>query len=650
MPASRQTVRLAEMIDALDFSDNNQIHQIAQFIRNNAANIDPNYMYEDSSFFELCAYNIIISTELIKIGANIEELRKGRIIFDITFPIKKNKDYIDVLWDKGYPKNELIFDVAATMLENNKSQFVLNLVKHFFSNPESAQYSRARTTENTKDEIVEDIGLGTPVLFYFIYIIMYIGVPDNEEDRAIIRDSILCIRELIKNGADPYENHSGENINAFQYTKEYIDNEKTRADILAELNKANKAPKPIVVEETKKWTGFSRADIAFTNEVFHQTVKRNLAIANPGEVLFSSCPVCMKYIQHETGSCMYMTHSCKEEAGADGYYHRKLWAAFKQSKTIYNAAGVETGRKEVIEWCTLCGRICHDHAHYDTSPVYATDGATVIKPRIITAAGDFFATDCSKQGIGGGGLPEKLTRYRRFREMVLFLNDPSIIGTMPYTEALDSLTEAMWEAPLAPRRHEVAYALREKKYNRIVSNNLFPLPVAEAEREIVNVVSPNAALLPTVYPKATETMKNSTEHLSGDDENIVQFKHRMADGSINDHAGPNQQIALDGLMNYLNDLLIRQTSPDFGFCWQHADYFLTTLQDEAHAPPKCTARLYPAEMLAAVEGAVYDSAEKKAQHMTIYNAYRVAFNRKFVAAVGGRRRSRSTRRVARQKH
>lgn len=389
------------------------------------------------------------------------------------------------------------------------------------------------------------------------------------------------------------------------------------------------------------WTGFSKADIAFTNEVFHQvTHAQDLAIANPNQVLFSMCPVCLKYVEHATGSCMYMTHSCVEQAGFQGYYHKKLWAAYSYKKQLYDAQGAPTVTKRMVEWCTLCGRICKGHRHYKLSTVFAADGKTIAPLPSFAGEGDYFAVDCSKPSIGGGGIKEKVNRYRRFREVALFLNQQ--VGTeLTFDEAINTLVEEIWEAPLATRRLEVNYALRKKEYNAAVRNELFPVPQAEPEPNYANIAYPNASntsLHPLVFAKADGEHRNVMEHLSGDDENIVQFRHRMADGTINEHAGPNQQIALDNLMGYLRDMATKQTSADFGLCWQHADLYLTTLADAAHPPPKCTARLYPAEVLAAIEGATYTSPAKKEEDMKVYNAYRVAFNKKFGGAQGGRRR------------
>ena len=385
-------------------------------------------------------------------------------------------------------------------------------------------------------------------------------------------------------------------------------------------------PELLELLDVKPWTGFSRADITFTNDIFHQVTDRNLAISNPGQSLFSMCPICLKYIEHETGSCMYMTHSCVEIAGS-GYYHKKLWNAFSYEKDLFDGQGNPAGKKRVVEWCTLCGRICQDHKHYDLSVVYMADKTIAMPP--LFPSGDFFAIDCNKPSIGGGGIKEKINRYRRFREVVLFMN--TMVGKITMREALNKVVEQMWEAPLAPRNLEVNYALKEKKFNNFVGNDRFPIPVVK-NNVYTNVPYPNANLLPTVYPEATDTMRNATEDFSGDTENIVRFRHRMADGTVNEHAGPFQQIALDGLMNYISSMLSQQ-SEAFGKCWQFSDS-IATMYPEGANPPKCTAKLYPEELLKAIEASEL-TPEIREKYMKLYNSYKIGFNKKF-GTTGGK--------------
>jgi hypothetical protein len=388
------------------------------------------------------------------------------------------------------------------------------------------------------------------------------------------------------------------------------------------------------------WTGFSKADIAFTNEIFHQTTHAsNLAVKNPNESLFSMCPVCLKYIEHETGTCMYMTHSCVEQAGYNGYYHKKLWNAFSYEK-VYDALGREIPpgqRKRVLEWCTNCGRICKGHKHYALQPIY-TPGSKEIQIPSLIGGGDYFATDCAKPGIGGGGIREKLNRYRRFREVVLSLNRPTLVGTMTFEDAINTLVEAVWEAPLDPRRFEINLIQANKEFN--IRNSAFPLPsnLPPLPKYIYSIPTypdvANPDLLPLVYPNATADKKNSAYSLFGDDDNIVQLRHRMANGTVNSHDGANQQVALDRLMGYIKDICEKPNSEDFGMCWQHTKNSYTMVNDTAKLPPKCTAKLYPEEIQHAINLATYSSAAGKTEHQEILNYYTRLFHEKYGKPIG----------------
>ncbi len=224
--------------------------------------------------------------------------------------------------------------------------------------------------------------------------------------------------------------------------------------------------------------------------------------------------------------------------------------------------------------------------------------------------------------------------------MVHFLNDSEHIGKLTFEEAVNTLVEAVWEAPLNPQRAIIERIQKTGKFNRIVANETFPLPselpplpkYIYSEPKYPDAANPD--LLPLVYPQATNTMKNSQEHLSGDEENIVQFRHKMSNGQINLHDAPNQQIALDRLMDYLTSMASNQQSGDYGFCWQHEKHNIEVVYDEAHPPLKCTARLYPEELLHAIQNATYTDTAKKATHMQQYEAYRVGFANKFGEPIG----------------
>jgi hypothetical protein len=261
-------------------------------------------------------------------------------------------------------------------------------------------------------------------------------------------------------------------------------------------------------------------------------------------------------------------------------------------------------QKLVVEWCTHCGRICKDHKHYDLAKLYKPDGSIQIPG--FAGSGDYYATTCDTPGIGGGGIKEKINRYRQFREMVYYLNDAEeFINKITYEDAINRLVEAVWEAPLDPRRNIVSHIQKTKKFNRVVANDKYPLPseLPKSPKYIYSIPTyPDAAnpdLLPLVFDKATDAIKNSAANVFGYEENIVQFRHRMANGQINTHDGPNQQVALDRLMGHIKLLNETPNSENFGMCWQHkldnygVDDFL---DDKEHKPPKCTAKLYPDEL------------------------------------------------------
>ena len=180
----------------------------------------------------------------------------------------------------------------------------------------------------------------------------------------------------------------------------------------------------------------------------------------------------------------------------------------------------------------------------------------------------------------------------------------------------------------------------EKQYNDMVSNARFPLPSELPPPPKYIYASPtypdaaNPDLLPIVYSKANNEYKNSAYNVFGDDENIVQFRHRMANKSVNMHAGPNQQIALGRLIAYLQHMCDTPQSADFGMCWQHSKDGYSMVNDKTRMPPKCTAKLYPEEVLAAIEKATYADEATKRQHMNIYKLYQKRFAERFGKPIG----------------
>ena len=138
------------------------------------------------------------------------------------------------------------------------------------------------------------------------------------------------------------------------------------------------------MEPLTPWEGFSRGDMEKLDSIFSEDANN-----------YSCCPVCLRYVQRADG-CMYMSHNCYAEPGANTVDEH--W---------YNMYKNEEGK---IFWCTICGRICLGHRHYVLG---ATKGKLDLVP--LRPGSDPFAKDCA--GEGGGGIQEKLVRFTAFREL-----------------------------------------------------------------------------------------------------------------------------------------------------------------------------------------------------------------------------------------
>ena len=414
------------------------------------------------------------------------------------------------------------------------------------------------------------------------------------------------------------------------------------------------------------WPGFSKADSKNLRLLFEEKIHSNTLAKNPDgarEVLFSHCPICLKYISHEEATCMYMSHNCTEHGG---FYYKKLFDKYKHGKI--NAAGIETGN-EVISWCTLCGRICKGHQHYKLDS-YDVENPTLLE----VEAPAPYETDCRKTN-GGGGWPEKAARHRRLREYALELNDQ--VGQITTQEALEHLVEEMWNAPLRREGRILTKMEVEKKYNsrhkvfpnipsytrfpnlpnnnafekaeltnttfkvgsqtfQIKNDELYKNNTTKAEapyqyfyqqfkkgaQPVPNIAYPNNAnpeLKPIVHPVAPNGYIDLINPTLPDKENIVQFRHRMADGTINNHSNPEtDMIAKDYLFLKILSAFNHGELSKIGPCWK----------------PGCTAIIYPQELKAIIDAADYPGEAKaagaaKKEDMKVYEQYRHEFNKKY---------------------
>jgi hypothetical protein len=324
-----------------------------------------------------------------------------------------------------------------------------------------------------------------------------------------------------------------------------------------------------VAEAGPLWKGYSDSDVKLFNGIF--TTRGN-------DISF--CPVCLAYSERQDG-CMYMKHTCKMP------FHVGLYNKYKN----------EQGQ---IGWCTLCGRVCLGHKHYELN---FPEGA----PVLITMRGsDPFATDCKTSG--GGGAEEKHRRVERLLNYACQLQEE--VGKIPHLTAITELVEEVWKGA-SLRDRTTLKKIEEKKF-------AFPCTFPEDEKPVAEVVYPpvprpegEAAPVEHASPPA-ECMFELEPTANGNP--VVQFIHTQPDGTVRPHP-ENEWICGQHIEETLKGSLFT------GLCFVN--------------PEECKARLYPEEL----EGKV--SAEYLA-------SYTKLFNEKFAVPTAGRRRRRRTYRVHRK--
>jgi hypothetical protein len=281
-----------------------------------------------------------------------------------------------------------------------------------------------------------------------------------------------------------------------------------------------------------------------------------------------------------------LDHNCST---LSGYYNRGLYDKYKDAHGN-------------ICWCTICGRICQrtPHRHYALG---IAQGPTVATIEAFDHSANPYGgeADCIK--YGGGGLKEKLMRYRRMREYALELQDD--IGKISFEDAIDQLIEETWNAPLMRSRKLEAIA-REKKWN---------IPNTEFKEFRNNAVVAAAAAVP--YPFAGKPAMFSV--LGGEGMNnvsmadtpiLIQLVHRRADGTVRPHE---QQISIQTLFEALDKQFGGAGTPHFGIC------MFDDGCNGIHYPDELQYILnnYPKEHLA-------DAERKRYQGMI--DVYRIRFN------------------------
>lgn len=340
---------------------------------------------------------------------------------------------------------------------------------------------------------------------------------------------------------------------ADEYTKVFKDKNSSPSDIKAalkilikQIRNHKNPPKP--------WKGFTKSDISKFDIVFQKEASE-----------YALCPVCIRYVERSE-ACMYMSHNC---SNMPGFYHEELYNKFKNDEGN-------------IAWCTICGRICKGHRHYELGTFKTQDK--------LEHTEDPFEKDC-RVSNGGGGLPEKLARFRRFREYALELQDD--IGKKTEEEALQELTEEVWNAPIR----------REKKLlNKIHANKKWNVDMKNFPNNVVNNTNENAPNIPFKGKLPTMLHKGTNNIMGDEDIPVLQFHHTQKDGTVDNHS-----VAQETLKDFIEGAAKNFGEESFGFCFMY---------------PVCKSRIYPEE----IHNHVPDN---------LYKDYKKKFNKKFKGMTGG---------------
>ena len=330
----------------------------------------------------------------------------------------------------------------------------------------------------------------------------------------------------------------------------YSGNYKSNIDILRK--KVNKT-----FGSSAPWNGFTQSDIEKFDTIFEEQATE-----------YALCPVCIRYVERSE-ACMYMKHNCTE---TPGFYHKKLYDKFKNDEGY-------------IGWCTICNRITKGHRHYELSSSSVKGMPELEEP------GDPFEKDCRKTS-NGGGLPEKLARFRRFREYALELQDE--VGEKSEKDALEELVEETWNAPLRRENKLLKRIAETKKWN--INTERFSKNVATTN----NLNAPNIQFNGTL---PTEIEKGRNNVMMNENVPILYFHHKQDGGEIENHG-----ITRETLEEFIKDKTKNFGEESFGFCCMY--------------PGACDSKLHPAEIKGQVPAELYEDYRKK-------------FNKKFKSMSGG---------------
>lgn len=345
------------------------------------------------------------------------------------------------------------------------------------------------------------------------------------------------------------------------------------------------------------WKGFTKGDMEKFDMIF--STEPEGGFAHPPANNYFTCPVCMTYGERAT-ACNYMKHNCTLQTP---FYHRELYQKYKN-------------KDGEVGWCCICGRVCTGHTHLKLVPYDAPNSGGVTDARGVVIQGDPYEVDC-RTSSGGGGLPEKLARFRALRETASLLQ--AEVDSMPEREARKILIEETWNGPFTK-----AFVTRRIKG---AANWNTPLTAFRAE-----AATGNAGPAPNIPLPANRAPAELVEGEFMDDVTLddftrgVKYTHVQPNGSTQEHTS-----SIRGLISYVITQIGQPHSDEFARC---AWYLV--------GGGGCNCYIYPEEIRPFIGQEAEDDVEGQPKTFTqeLFDQYAAKFNEKFrggVPLAGGRR-------------
>jgi len=502
-----------------------------------------------------------IATVLLDAGADVN-LKSTQGYTPLYAAVQsKHKPVVEYLLSKGASIDEKLGPLGLTAFYKASIDGSLDIAKVLV---DAGADINMKSTEGYTPLFVAVQNKHKPVVEYLISKGARIDEKNGQNNdtalhKACVTGSLEVVKILVDAGADINAvNKQGETPNDFAVEN----NHQSIVDYLESLQ--------------PPWTGFTQSDISKFDTIFETEGEA------PPAANYACCPVCLKFVERSE-ACMYMSHKCS------GYYHKELYAVYAS----------EEGK---IYWCTICGRICSGHRHYPQA------AWNTPKPKLLPS-GDPFENDCKKTN-GGGGLEEKLARFRALRNTAYDLQAAMDAGeTLTVKEAMNELVQQCWSALPGVVTKRI---MTKKAWNRPTTNFRPNAPPAAAPAFEYPKNDPGAYEAPRILAPGNADFGENA-YTGDDSEPVIQFRHKKADGTMYAHPLLNKET----LLSFLSG-----SGPD----WPCFD-------------PACGGHLWPAEVIQALENPALAATEEEKASAQAYKE-RVHGPPQ---AVGGRRK-RKTRR------